>query len=154
MHFDTVPGYTLGFGLHTHTTHTSAHSNLFPSRCLVAASNGGYSHPSGIPNFSYAPATDFQRNASQRRYNSSPQTPSSLTDSSHSTHLSCLERLDSDHTRNTFPLLLCHCCVCVCTLRPASCRKHNSCSVVYDQLFSNGSRIFAYFGSLPSHEYA
>jgi hypothetical protein len=56
-HFDTLRDYILQFTI-THI-HTSVHSQVFPSRCLVAASNGGRSLSSGFPKFSCVSVTSF-----------------------------------------------------------------------------------------------
>jgi hypothetical protein len=55
--FDTARDYTLQVTV----THTSIHSHVFTSRCLIAASNGGRSPYSGFPNYPRTSATSFSQ---------------------------------------------------------------------------------------------
>jgi hypothetical protein len=55
----------LNFTIHYYT-HTSVHSHVFISRCLVAASNGGRSPSSGFPNYTRPQLSASHSNSSQR----------------------------------------------------------------------------------------
>jgi hypothetical protein len=64
----------LHFTIHCYT-HTSVHSHVFTSRCLVAASNSGHSPSSGFPNYPRPQLPASHSNSSQRL------NPNSLTQS-------------------------------------------------------------------------
>jgi hypothetical protein len=71
--FDTARDYRHFTITHTHTT---VHSHVFTSRCLVAVSNGGRSPSSGFPNCPRFQLPNSHSNSSQRLRLSSPLTRS------------------------------------------------------------------------------
>jgi hypothetical protein len=84
--FDTGRDYILQLLLHTHT---SVHSHVFTSRCLVTASNCGLSPSSGFPKYPRPQLPASHSNCSQRLNLSSPLS-NSLTHQPTTLHLTQL----------------------------------------------------------------
>jgi hypothetical protein len=63
--FDRARDYILQFTVTYTHTHTSVHSQVFTSRCSVAASNGGLSLSSRFPNYPWLQLPGSHSNSSQ-----------------------------------------------------------------------------------------